>query len=44
MMDLLERLNRDGLTVIIITHSNWVVEDYAHRVVRMREGRIEADG
>jgi len=41
MMELIAALNRDGLTVVLITHSEWVVQDYAQRVVRLRGGRIE---
>lgn len=43
MLDLLAALNREGLTVVLITHSEWVVRDYARRVVRLRAGRIEED-
>jgi len=43
MMDLIRELHALGHTVIIITHSMWVVAEYAHRMVLMHEGRILAD-
>jgi putative ABC transport system ATP-binding protein len=43
LMDLLLRLNRDkGITFVFSTHDPMVVER-ARRVVRLRDGRIEAD-
>jgi energy-coupling factor transport system ATP-binding protein len=44
MMALIERLNKEGCTVIIITHSMWVAAQYARRCVVMAEGRILLDG
>ncbi len=44
MLDLLQRLNRAGHTVIMITHSMWAAATYAHRIVLMSHGRILADG
>jgi energy-coupling factor transport system ATP-binding protein len=44
MMALLAQLHRDGLTVIVITHSPWVVAEYAERGVLMGGGRIVFDG
>jgi energy-coupling factor transport system ATP-binding protein len=44
IMDLLCRLNEAGHTVIIITHSMWVVTRYAHRCVVMHEGRAVMTG
>jgi ABC-type glutathione transport system ATPase component len=43
-MDLLRWLNDAGHTVIIITHSMWVVSSYAHRCVVMHQGRIVMQG
>ena len=40
MMGLVKRLNDDGHTVIIITHTMWVVAEYAHRVAVMNGGKI----
>jgi energy-coupling factor transport system ATP-binding protein len=44
MMDLLARLHAQGLGVLIITHSPWVVAEYAKRGVLMSGGRILFDG
>ncbi|MEW6356324.1 MAG: energy-coupling factor transporter ATPase [Planctomycetota bacterium] len=44
MMDLVRKLNEDGRTIIIITHSMWVAAEYAHRAVVMADGLIVADG
>jgi energy-coupling factor transport system ATP-binding protein len=44
MMDLLARLHAQGTTLVIITHTPWVVAEYAQRGVLMRGGRIAFDG
>ncbi|WP_413801983.1 ABC transporter ATP-binding protein [Streptomyces iranensis] len=44
MMRLLRKLNEDGSTIIIVTHTMWVVSTYAHRTVVMSEGRVALDG
>jgi energy-coupling factor transporter ATP-binding protein EcfA2 len=44
MMELVSRLHRDGMTVIVITHSPWLVAEYADRGVLMRGGRVVFDG
>jgi energy-coupling factor transport system ATP-binding protein len=44
MMELLRSLNKVGHTIIIITHSLWVVAEYAHRAIVMDEGSIIMDG
>jgi energy-coupling factor transporter ATP-binding protein EcfA2 len=44
MMDLLRRLHAQGLTLLMITHSPWVVAEYAERGVLMGAGRILFDG
>lgn len=38
--DLLARLNRDGLTVIVATHDLAMAESHAHRIVRMEYGKV----
>ncbi len=43
LMDLVEELNEKGHTVVLVTHSMWVVARYAHRVIVMDRGRIVAD-
>ena len=40
MMGLVKRLNETGHTVIIITHTMWVVAEYAHRVAVMNRGKL----
>ena len=42
VMDVLERLNRQGKTVILVTHSGEIAAR-AGNLVRVRDGRIEAD-
>jgi putative ABC transport system ATP-binding protein len=42
IMDLFSALHRAGMTVIVVTHEPSVAE-YAHRVLRVRDGRIVAD-
>src|SRR5262249_60979843 len=44
MMDLLAQLHAQGLAILIITHSPWVVAEYADRGVLMAMGRILFDG
>jgi energy-coupling factor transport system ATP-binding protein len=43
-MEMLERLNKDGHTVIIITHSMWVAAEYANRTIVLKDGCILSDG
>jgi energy-coupling factor transporter ATP-binding protein EcfA2 len=44
MMDLLAQLHRQGMTLVMITHTPWVVARYAQRGVLMQAGRIVFDG
>lgn len=44
MMGLVDELNRAGIAIIIITHTPWLVAEYARRVVLIRRGRILFDG
>jgi energy-coupling factor transport system ATP-binding protein len=44
MMDLVRRLNEAGSTIIAVTHTMWVVAEYAHRAVVMKEGRMALYG
>ncbi len=44
MMELIKKLNETGHTIVMITHTMWVVAEYAHRVVTMKDGRIGHDG
>ncbi|MGC9320206.1 MAG: ABC transporter ATP-binding protein [Armatimonadota bacterium] len=43
MMDLLERLNDEGQTVLVITHCTWAAAEYARRAIVLDEGRLVAD-
>src|SRR3989454_1231366 len=44
MLDLLDRLHAAGRTVIIITHTPWVIAEHARRVVLLQGGRVRYDG
>ena len=44
MLDLLARLRARGTTIIVITHSPWVVVEYAERALLLRAGRLVFDG
>jgi energy-coupling factor transport system ATP-binding protein len=44
MMELVRRLNEAGSTIIVVTHTMWVVAEFAHRAVVVREGKIELSG
>ncbi|MDQ4126509.1 MAG: energy-coupling factor transporter ATPase [Actinomycetota bacterium] len=44
MMDLVRRLNEAGSTIIVVTHTMWVVAEYAHRAVVVRGGRVALSG
>ncbi len=43
MMALIDRLNRRGHTIIVVTHAMWLAAEFAHRVVVMLEGRVLVD-
>jgi energy-coupling factor transport system ATP-binding protein len=44
MMSLVADLNRAGIAIVIITHTPWLVAEYARRVVLLRKGRVRFDG
>mgnify|MGYP000224059454 FL=1 len=44
MMELVSRLNQQGHTIIFVTHSMWVVAEYAHRVVVLKDGKVLLEG
>ena len=44
MMTLVSELNRAGLAIVMITHTPWLVAEYARRVVLMGAGRKLFDG
>ena len=41
-MGIFERLHSQGNTIIVVTHEPDIAEN-AHRVVRLRDGKIESD-
>jgi len=44
MMALVQDLNRAGIAIVIITHTPWLVAQYARRVVLLRKGAKIFDG
>lgn len=42
VMDILQRLNDEGRTVLLITHETYTAE-HAARIVRLRDGAVESD-
>src|SRR5918995_78785 len=44
MMGLVRDLNEAGSTIIIVTHTMWVVAEYAHRAAVVRDGRVTLHG
>jgi energy-coupling factor transport system ATP-binding protein len=44
MMALVSELNRDGIAIVMITHTPWLVAEYARRVVLIRRGHKLYDG
>ena len=44
MMELVKRLNENGHTIIMITHTMWVVAEYAHKVAVIKDGEFTMYG
>ncbi|MEW6269678.1 MAG: energy-coupling factor transporter ATPase, partial [Thermodesulfobacteriota bacterium] len=44
VLDLLAQLNRAGVTIVVISHSPWLVAEHAARAVLMARGRVLFDG
>lgn len=44
IMELLQRLNRDGMTVVAVLHDLVLAARYTGRVIAMRDGRVAFDG
>ena len=44
VMDIVQELNAQGTTVIMVCHDMEVVADYAQRVIAMTSGQVVADG
>ena len=43
MMELLERVSKMGITVLVVTHEHELVHRFHQRVVTLKEGRIISD-
>jgi energy-coupling factor transport system ATP-binding protein len=43
MMALIDRLNRRGHTIIVVTHAMWLAAEFAHRVIVMLGGQVLVD-
>lgn len=44
MMELVKKLNESGHTIIMITHTMWVVAEYAHKVAVFNDGLMSMYG
>lgn len=44
MMELIKKLNQSGHTIIMITHTMWVVAEYAHKVAVIKDGLLKMYG
>ena len=45
IMELLREINRSlGMTIVMVTHQRELAEQYAERMLLMRDGKLEADG
>ncbi|HME42117.1 MAG TPA: energy-coupling factor transporter ATPase [Syntrophorhabdales bacterium] len=44
MMEMIRNLNEQGCTIIFITHHMWIVAEYAHRVLVLKEGQVLMEG
>jgi len=42
IMELFGKLNRDGITLIVVTHETDIAH-YTHRIVHVRDGKIEKE-
>jgi putative ABC transport system ATP-binding protein len=42
IMALLQQLNRDGITIVVVTHEHDIA-DYAGRLITFRDGRVRSD-
>ncbi len=42
VMEILKSLNKEGKTIILVTHEAFTAQ-YAHRLIKLRDGQIESD-
>lgn len=40
LMDILEKINKEGKTVIMATHNEMIVEKYKNRIIKIKEGKV----
>jgi putative ABC transport system ATP-binding protein len=43
LANLLLRLNKDGLTIVLVTHNREMAQEYTHRTIRMQYGHVVQD-
>ena len=43
IMDLLEQINKEGTTVVVVTHNEKTVNDMHHRVITIKKGVVISD-
>lgn len=43
IMEILERINSEGTTVVMATHNSQIVDQYKHRVLEIEDGKIVRD-
>ena len=43
VMEILEKLNQEGRTIILVTHESYTAE-YANRLIKVKDGLVEFDG
>jgi putative ABC transport system ATP-binding protein len=41
-MEMLDALHASGQTILLVTHEEYIAA-HAHRTIRLRDGRVEAD-
>lgn len=44
LMQLLQKLHKDGKTIIITTHSLWIIEEYSEKCIMLKDGKIISAG
>ena len=40
MMDLFEKISKEGITVIMATHNSWIIDKMKRREIRLKEGKV----